>query len=255
MTDKNNDEYQFPHDEYVTAEDKAQPSNQETISEEDNNTTIEKENNPNSENKGYSSLLDRFPILHNKRLLGVIGIVVVALIGFQMIKPDHKTTTIKKTQPKVQATAMPEFQQRTMLVDKINHLAQTTSNTQQLENQLQTQINEFNRLLHQSAQSNQAIKKAMMALTQQVAHLSTQVKKATTMPNHIKKLPPAPVLKFHLRAVIPGRAWIEGSEGSTASVTVGSKIKNYGIVRAIEVKAGRVLTSSGKVITYNDDGN
>lgn len=254
MTDKNNDEYQFPHDEYVTAEDNTQTLNQETTSE-DNNTTVEKESTPDAEDKGHSGLLDRFPILHNKRLFIVIGVVVVALIGFQMIKPEHKTTIIKTTKPKVQAAAMLESQQRTMLVDKISHLAQATSNTQQLESQLHTEMGEFERLLHQSVQSNQAISKAMIALTQQVAHLSTQIKKATTKPNRIKKLPPAPVLSFHLRAVIPGRAWIEDSEGGTASVTVGSKVKNYGIVRAIEVEAGRVLTSSGKVITYNEDGN
>ncbi|MCB1827483.1 MAG: type IV secretion protein IcmG, partial [Coxiellaceae bacterium] len=100
-----------------------------------------------------------------------------------------------------------------------------------------------------------ALKKAVLLLANQVENMSVQLKKATTSPNHIKKLPPSPVLTFTLRAIIPGRAWVTGSNGEEDSVAVGSKLKNYGTVKAIEVNAGKVLTTSGKVITYNADGN
>lgn len=58
-------------------------------------------------------------------------------------------------------------------------------------------------------------------------------------------------LKFYVQAVIPGRAWLVATNGSTLTVREGSIIPGYGIVKLIDSNQGRVLTSSGQVIRFS----
>lgn len=60
----------------------------------------------------------------------------------------------------------------------------------------------------------------------------------------------APRILYHLKAIVPGLAWLEGSDGRTMAVRVGDKLEGYGIVSLIEVKQGMVITSGGSVIQY-----
>lgn len=257
MTDNSNknmgDEYQFPQEEYVAAESgetnydafqgEASASEEETVSQAETSS-------------GKPGLTERFPFLQNKRLLSVLGVAVVALIGFKVMSPSHKTMSVQPKKPSVaQRVASMDQQQQSAMMNKLNNLSQDASSSKSVVNQLQNQVGDLKASLNKANQSNEAMRKAMLVLAQQVQNLSNQVKKATTAPNHIKKLPPSPVLTFHLRAVIPGRAWVMGSNGESDSVVVGTKLKNYGTVTAIEAQAGKLLTSSGKTITFNSDGD
>ncbi|WP_367606357.1 type IVB secretion system protein IcmG/DotF [Legionella sp. W05-934-2] len=67
-----------------------------------------------------------------------------------------------------------------------------------------------------------------------------------------KKILPPPI-QYSIQAVIPGRAWLIGSNGSTITVSKGSRIASYGIVRIIDAQMGRVVTSSGKVIQFEQE--
>ncbi|HAU2068045.1 TPA: type IV secretion protein IcmG, partial [Legionella pneumophila] len=58
---------------------------------------------------------------------------------------------------------------------------------------------------------------------------------------------------YYIQAVIPGRAWLIGSNGSTLTVREGSKIPGYGIVKLIDSLQGRILTSSGQVIKFSQE--
>ena len=98
------------------------------------------------------------------------------------------------------------------------------------------------------------LSEALTNLTHQIDKLSAKLTDATAA-HHLKKLPPSPVITYHLLALISGRAWLGASNGGSNSVTIGTPIKHYGYVTAIEVRQGKVLTSSGKVITYNPDWN
>lgn len=53
-----------------------------------------------------------------------------------------------------------------------------------------------------------------------------------------------------LKAVVPGRAWVQTSSGQMMSVRVGDSIYGLGRVKAIDAPAGKVVTSSGAVIGY-----
>jgi hypothetical protein len=55
---------------------------------------------------------------------------------------------------------------------------------------------------------------------------------------------------YHLKALIPGRAWLQTREGATATVTLGDRLPGYGIIQTINTDSGIVTTSSGNVIVY-----
>lgn len=72
---------------------------------------------------------------------------------------------------------------------------------------------------------------------QQRAHVDHPIKQKTYM-------------KYNVQAVIPGRAWLIGQNGSTLTVRKGSIIPGYGVVTLIDVSQGRVLTNSGRIIAF-----
>lgn len=60
-------------------------------------------------------------------------------------------------------------------------------------------------------------------------------------------------IKYFVKAVIPGRAWLIAENGSTLTVRKGSVIPGYGVVTIVDVTQGRVLTNSGKIITFGQN--
>ena len=62
-------------------------------------------------------------------------------------------------------------------------------------------------------------------------------------------------VEYHLKAILPGRAWVESSEGEAETVSVGDSIENYGQVTAIDPDQGIVSTASGKMIRYGERDN
>ena len=66
----------------------------------------------------------------------------------------------------------------------------------------------------------------------------------------MKKVKP---IVFDLRAIVPGRAWVEDDLGRSRTVKIGDKLPQYGFVKAIDSERGVVLTTSGKVITFSDN--
>ncbi|MCX7125751.1 MAG: type IV secretion protein IcmG, partial [Gammaproteobacteria bacterium] len=64
---------------------------------------------------------------------------------------------------------------------------------------------------------------------------------------------PVKLMVFHLRAVLPDRAWITSTSGETITVTIGDPIQDYGTVQAIDVQHGIIETSSGRKIEYGSN--
>jgi len=74
-----------------------------------------------------------------------------------------------------------------------------------------------------------------------------------------KKRPP-PILsageasqKYYIQAVIPGRAWLMATNGTTLTVREGTSVAGYGIVKLIDPIQGRVMTSSGQMIRFSQE--
>ena len=65
--------------------------------------------------------------------------------------------------------------------------------------------------------------------------------------------PVAKPMNYYVQAVIPGRAWLIATNGSTLTVRQGSSVRGYGVVQSIDAVQGRVNTSSGRVIRFSQD--
>lgn len=245
------DEYQFPQEEYIAAEHE---SEYEAADDSEANHS-EVQSDAYQQSAPAPSFIERFPFLKNKRVLMVGGLVIAVVIAFQVMKPSSPSEPTVQQPTAAQRAAAERQAQQSALMNKINNISQDANNALDAQQQLQSQVGTLQAALDKSNAQNEAMRQAMLQLAQQVQSLSDEMKKTAPQAKVVKKAIPSPVITYHLRAVLPGRAWIEGSDGSANSVTVGTHLKNYGVVQSIDADGGRVLTSSGKVITYNSDGN
>lgn len=120
--------------------------------------------------------------------------------------------------------------------------------------QVGTVNNNINNLNTQLANLNQVIN----TLTSQLAKQSDEIAdlRVRLKPKHkvktIFKVTSTPV-SYYIKAVIPGRAWLIGTNGSTLTVREGTKIAGYGVVKLIDPLEGRVLMNSGRVIRFSQE--
>ncbi|CAM2830960.1 type IVB secretion system protein IcmG/DotF [Legionella worsleiensis] len=122
-----------------------------------------------------------------------------------------------------------------------------------LNEQIGTINNNVNNLNSQIANLSQT----MNVLSSQMAKQSEVVgvliaRTAPKKPKPVVRYTPQRI-NYAIQAVIPGRAWLIGSNGSTITVREGTKIAGYGMVKLIDSIQGRVLTSSGQVIKFSQD--
>jgi intracellular multiplication protein IcmG len=71
----------------------------------------------------------------------------------------------------------------------------------------------------------------------------TAVKKAPKIKRVVRRVV-VPRKVYYIQAVIPGRAWLIATNGSTLTVREGTSIPGYGIVKLIDPNQGRILTSN-----------
>ncbi|ARB93397.1 type IVB secretion system protein IcmG/DotF [Legionella longbeachae] len=162
-------------------------------------------------------------------------------------------------QPQVQA-----IQPR--IVEESRELKQKVASIEATQQTVQTEVSSVNQQVGNVNNNVNALSAQIAKLNQVISDLSNQVAKQSeeinvlmerTKPKLIKRIihvqPPAPQINYYINAVIPGRAWLIGTNGSTLTVREGSKIEGYGVVKLIDSLQGRVLTSSGRVIRFSQD--
>lgn len=141
---------------------------------------------------------------------------------------------------------------------KLDILASSAvSNTEQLT-KIGTSVAQTETVLTSLNQNVGSLSKSVQSLSSNVQHFSapskvkaaaTKVKKTPRKKRIVKKDVPPRVI-YHVKAIVPGLAWLEDSDGDTVAVRVGDKLEGYGDVRLISPKQGMVITSSGAVIQY-----
>jgi len=258
MTDEykktSDDEYQFPDDEYVAVAEKSPSVSHEHDDVEEDFASVDTESVQQEDSTPFDklkALAERFPALQNKRVWLVVGIVLFAIIGFKIMGPsDNHMQPIKKQAAPV---VTPQRNEQNAMLNKIDNLSRDVANRQGTVNALQSQLSDLKSSLNTANSNGIEMKNAVVALAQQVQNLSKQLKEKNIQAKPQKNASPA--LVYHLVAMVSGRAWVVGSNGESDSVAVGNKLKNYGTVKAIDVYTGKVITSSGKTITYNAVGN
>lgn len=250
MSDKkhnimSDDEYQFPKDDYIDQSNKTGES-ESPVSDEQPDTSVEMTQSP--------SFFDRFPFLKNKKLWAIAALVVVLIVGMQMMHhgADSKKL-LQQQQSTLTAAEQAQSQMASQLSDVQSSQSATASQVTQLKQQvasLQSQVASSNATSNQLSQSVEQLTAQVKLLTQSV----DQNKKAITVKTPSKAAVTAKPVTYHVKAVVPGRAWLLSSTGKTLTVSNGDEINDYyGKVTLIDSDEGRVVTSSGKVIYYGQD--
>ncbi len=261
MTDENkkpmtDEEYQYPTEEYVVPKGSQTEASQEEVSAEPAAETASFEESVTEvpdQDMGRASrlndLLERFPVLKNKRIVLVIVMAIVAIIGFKVTGGfGGKKTQVAKTQVVQKAPK----NANAIVAGQLNNLKQTAVSNEATINQLKTQVQQLHDALNQTSASNSQLSQSMYTLMDQVKALTAEVKAQAQA--QLKAKQKGPKVVYHLVSVVPGRAWIQGSNGESNSVRVGDKISNlYGVVNKIDSQHGLILTSSGKKIDYGVD--
>lgn len=121
----------------------------------------------------------------------------------------------------------------------------------------QTQINQQN--IANLQNQMQQLQSQLGDITNSISNLNNQLQ---TIANEIRAISIDRSLKnrnlslavtgiaYSLKALVPGRAWLQARDGSTTTVTLGDRLPGYGIIQSINTDQGIVTTSSGALIGY-----
>lgn len=127
----------------------------------------------------------------------------------------------------------------------IDQLNTTISTQQQNMDQMQNSIN----TLQESVTTlNATINDLSQKLTEAVNKMPEKRVKPIAKPMAIAQ-PPRPT--YTIRALVPGRAWLQASDGQTITVVNGDQVPAYGSVQDIDLNAGQVVLTDGTIIGYN----
>lgn len=205
-----------------------------------------------------------------RRLLIPIGIIVAIIIVYNILNwfsAKRSQTEVKQEteiaqkqeateqipeQPATTTTAavapQPMVQQSSISQEDI---ASINKNNEAIKDQLTN----LNQKLEMSQSEILNLSGKMDQLASAVVTIQDELQKAKEEAENKKKLkavkPKSVIVPiYHVRAIVPDRAWLESSEGKTVTVRVGNKLEGYGTVELISPKQGMVVTSSGTIIQY-----
>lgn len=99
------------------------------------------------------------------------------------------------------------------------------------------------------------VKQISDVLQQELAQVE-QLKQSLNKPIKQHKIKKPNIIKYHIRAMVPGRAWIESADGRySKTLKVGDELAGYGVVDYILYKDGIILMSDGSYIQYGENDN
>ena len=176
-----------------------------------------------------------------KRVLIVIGIIIFLFIAYQFVAPKPSrqkplpTPTSAPTGDAGLATAAGQISQLNQKFSqnsaKIKVLEEELDKAQSVLTNMQETVNNLNTVVLQLA-------KVVQQLELEQAEMARQKKMLEMV--------------YHLRAIVPGRAWLEAKDGKLVTVRPGTKLNGYGKVTVIDVDNGVVKTDLGYVIKYGE---
>lgn len=259
-TNDNNEGYEFPElDGYSPEGYEESTSASEAV--------------PSSTRSSGFSASNMNPVWRNA-IIVIVGVVILMLaykyFGSMFSsdkKAPSKITTLPKKQPiqspkpqpqivaqPPQPQPQPDEMASKQVNQKLAKLELSQQNINSNVNDIESQLNglggnvtDLSNKLADITQQLASIADKLDSQANSIGFLKAQLK-PKKRPKPKRMLPPP--IKYYIQAVIPGRAWLIGSNGSTITVSKGSRIASYGIVRLIDAQRGRVMTSSGKVIQF-----
>lgn len=243
---KPDDEYQYPPEEYYKGGEYIPPDDSEEPLEAGIATR--------------SSFLSR-------RLLIIFGILFAIGIVYLVLLYANYKRSAELSQPteagvaNIPATNMPEVQQPVTPPTQVAVPNQIDNSTlQQLVQQ--NQINQQNMANLQN--QIQQLQNQLGSVTNSISTLNNQIQ---VIANELKAIATDRSLRdrnmglttggtaYYLKALVPGRAWLQSKAGSTTTVTIGDRLPGYGIIQMISPEQGIVTTSSGAIIQHGPRDN
>lgn len=237
---KSQDEYQYPPEEYYKGGE---------YLPDDNLEPLEPEEGPRA----------RSPL--PKRLLWLLGFILAIAIVYLIL--TFRNTT-QQSADLTQAT--PAAAQVPSTISTVQQAATPLPQTIPVDNpttdaamQRLTMQNQSNQQSIANMQSQiQQLQSQLNDLTNSISTLGNQIQ---VLSNEIKAIGIDRAVSgrsvslssgtvYHLRALVPGRAWLESPNGKATTVTIGDRLPGYGIIQMININQGIVTTSSGAIIEY-----
>lgn len=130
---------------------------------------------------------------------------------------------------------------------QMNALAKETEAAKQQLGSLDVKISQNQEALLDINQRLADLTVLVQNLQAQVGEFNAKLQKPKKVKKAVKQ---APLPLYYVHAIVPGRAWLESSDGETLTVTIGDKIKGYGVVEMISPKQGMIVMSSGTIFQY-----
>ena len=260
---KDNDDYQFVDVDAVNAD-----------------STEDLQNLDNHSKSAFAKKINFFPLDTKRKALIVVLVLIfsvfiykwmsssssskkksVASAGVSIVKPSLKPVTL---QPSVQSS-MPVMATNNGNIDekiekKLFHLEQ---NQEAIRSDFLVTTNQISGITTNMASMAAKIEELNQVIAQLVEKIQAQERQQVKARVIMEKRPQsravashhssAPSLRYFIQAVIPGRAWLIATNGSTLTVREGTMISGYGLVTLIDPRQGRVLTSSGQVIRFSPE--
>ncbi|MGC1182507.1 type IVB secretion system protein IcmG/DotF [Legionella sp.] len=173
-------------------------------------------------------------------------------VGESQVQSQPVQAEIQPIQPIVQKNDL-------VLARKVDSIETNQQNIQSQVSSMNEQAaninNNINNLSTQINKLNQTITDLTTQLNRQSEEISVLMDR--TKPKPIRRMTRSyhqnQASIYYINAVIPGRAWLINTNGSTLTVREGTKIAGYGVVKLIDSIEGRILTSSGRIIRFSQE--
>jgi intracellular multiplication protein IcmG len=147
---------------------------------------------------------------------------------------NQKLSELESSQNRIQSQFDATANQLNAINNNLNELTAKMAEMSNVLSQYSAKVDAQSHVIEQMAAEAAAMKKVH---ARRVAYPKTSV----------------PPVNFHIQAVIPGRAWLINDNGSTLTVREGTRVPGYGMVRLIDARQGRIVTSSGRVIRFSQE--
>jgi intracellular multiplication protein IcmG len=185
-----------------------------------------------------------------KNIFLVIGVLIIVVMVFKILGHLHGNKTATAVAPVVTPSVKPMPTLKAAI-------PQPDLQVQSRLNSVENKVNEISGAMtgiNQQLQSiNTQLQSLSAAVTQQQMDINAlrAVKKKVTAVKVVTT--PLPTKAYTIQAMVPGRAWLNASDGSTLTVQSGDQLPGYGTVLDIVPSQAMIATSSGRVLAYSSD--
>jgi intracellular multiplication protein IcmG len=176
-----------------------------------------------------------------------------------IVKP-HPVTVSTVPTLKIQSTIPNSSHPIAINSDQVSQLQKANEDLQSQMRDLTSQISNLRNNVDTTTASLKVVAEQLAQVAETVSNqakvnagLAELMKQSKNSYGPKKLAMPVQQIQCALQAIIPGRAWLVCSNGETLTVSQGTRISDYGIVRYIDATNGRVLTSSGQTITFSQE--